>query len=159
MRRLLLAASLLIARASAGADCPDGKCSKQDCADKFGSPYEILVDAPPSKRDGDLFLKVKYSSVCPAGSATFTAKVMPPHTEEEEAEGGTALLAQQKVIYVHRAEAQCNSPMPFATEVTETVQTKLPVAVGVPVGEEAPVRDTFEYIAFPPDGAYDMMKL
>ena len=162
MRSNTLLVALLLRCAAAGSDCPDGKCSQEECAEKFGSSYEILVDSPPTKKHGDLTLKVKYMSNCPAGSAAFTAKVMPPHTKEEEAEGGTALLAEQKVIYVHRADAECASPMPLEQEVVEVVTTKLPVVVDVAVGAGNPTpagTDKYEYIAFPPGGVYDMMKL
>lgn len=154
----------LLGSALSGADCPDGKCDgEKSCAEKFGATYEILVDEPPKKRDGEVTLKVSYESVCPAGSATFTAKVMEPHKgDEERAEGGTKMLDEQKVLYVHRAEAHCASPSPFASKVVEVVSTKLPVAVDVTVGDKAPLgagTDTFEFIAFPPGGVYDMMKL
>ena len=71
----------LFASVIGGVDCPDGKCDgEKSCAEKFGATYEILVDEPPKKHDGEVTLKVSYESVCPAGSATFTAKVMEPHT-------------------------------------------------------------------------------
>jgi len=94
---------------------------------------------------GLLTFRVKYSSRCEGGQS-FTAHVMKPHEDEEREEGGTAILDDGKVLYVHREDA-CEGEAP-EQEYVRTVSAKLPTgAVG------------WEFLAFPPGGAYDMYKI
>jgi hypothetical protein len=146
---LLLAAAALV---TAGEECALGDCKKKDCAQKFGAPYEIVVDshdAEPTITSGELSLTVRYKSECADGGSSFSAHVMPPHTEDEEAEGGTELLKRGAVLYIHRTEAACSSRLPFEQEWRGIVRAT------VPVGDST----SYEFLAFPPGSKFDMYKI
>uniref|UniRef100_A0A7S4HQC5 Uncharacterized protein n=2 Tax=Prymnesium polylepis TaxID=72548 RepID=A0A7S4HQC5_9EUKA len=142
-RRLLCLVLAVCAVAADEQSCASGECKdKATCAKKFGAKYEILTQPAPATRDGNVEVQVSYTSDCADGGSAFEAKKAPPPPNADE----DSFANKGVVLYLHRAEPECESRLPFTKEWTGLVTVPLP-------------EGSFEYIAFPPDGQFDMYSL
>eukprot|EP00232_Nephroselmis_pyriformis_P020157 CAMPEP_0182902106 /NCGR_PEP_ID=MMETSP0034_2-20130328/30205_1 /TAXON_ID=156128 /ORGANISM="Nephroselmis pyriformis, Strain CCMP717" /LENGTH=175 /DNA_ID=CAMNT_0025036689 /DNA_START=204 /DNA_END=727 /DNA_ORIENTATION=- len=141
IRPAFLAAALL---AACLPHHPAQACTKEEYAAQFGAPYvlESGGGSDPAIEDGRLAVTVTYESPCPGGGSEFTATF-------KDHEGMHILLAS-------RAEPTCERALFAPAPVTARVSMDLP-------GEAKELMHIApggtRYIAFPPDGDYELMVL
>lgn len=117
-------------------------CSKEEYADKFGEPYKLAglpeKDAPVVSSSGQLQATVSYSTTCEQESSFAVEKL-----EKDE----------MNVVALVRSELNCvdEARLDHAREVTRRVSVDLP--------SEVDVSTSMTFIAFPPDGDYELYLL
>ena len=120
-----------------------GACSKEEYAANFGDAYELLPTPEPHLEGTNVVAHVRYLTKCSgSGGSTFVAKTK-----------DTGSFDAFDVVLLERvANTACAAP--FETSVVEEVRVPLPSFEN---GGGLAGKDLF--VAFPPDGHYELYKL
>eukprot|EP00500_Bicosoecida_sp_ms1_P007047 CAMPEP_0203816454 /NCGR_PEP_ID=MMETSP0115-20131106/15345_1 /ASSEMBLY_ACC=CAM_ASM_000227 /TAXON_ID=33651 /ORGANISM="Bicosoecid sp, Strain ms1" /LENGTH=188 /DNA_ID=CAMNT_0050725359 /DNA_START=14 /DNA_END=580 /DNA_ORIENTATION=- len=138
-----MARQLLLAAALAALACSAAACTKEEYMAKFGAEY-VLRGSPEGAQPylaaggASIGATVEYESACAGGGSLFTANKV----EKEDMDIAVYVL--------HRAEAQCASPLPAPEKFTQQILAPLDAAVDAA---------TMTFIAFPPDQEYELFIL